>query len=72
MRDKDEENPVKFYDEGENTEDQEPKMIPNSELTPKERRWVILGALSSAPLLIGLVFMVGLGIIVALMIIFWV
>ncbi|HIR00351.1 MAG TPA: hypothetical protein IAB23_11845 [Candidatus Scybalocola faecavium] len=71
MRDKDEENPVKFYDEGENTEDQEPKMIPNSELTPKERRWVILGALSSA-LLIGLVFMVGLGIIVALMIIFWV
>lgn len=70
MRDKDEENPVKFYDEGENTEDQEPKMIPNSELTPKERRWVILGALSSA-LLIGLVFMVGLGIIVALMVIFW-
>ncbi|HIS47896.1 MAG TPA: hypothetical protein IAB46_10185 [Candidatus Scybalocola faecigallinarum] len=70
MRDQYDEDPVKFYDEGEPEEDSGPKMIPNTDLTPKERRWVILGALSSA-LLIGLAFIVGLGLIVALMVIFW-
>ncbi len=59
-----------IHDEGEDISDQGPKMIPNTELTPKERRWVILGALSSA-LLIALAFIVGLGIIIALMVIFW-
>ncbi|MBB5263051.1 hypothetical protein HNP82_000145 [Catenibacillus scindens] len=59
-----------IHDEGEDISDQGPKMIPNTELTPKERRWVILGALSGA-LLIGLAFIVGLGIIIALMVIFW-
>ena len=49
-----------IHDEGEDISDQGPKMIPNIELTPKERRWVILGALSGA-LLIGLAFIVGLG-----------
>ena len=52
-----------IHDEGEDISDQGPKMIPNTELTPKERRWVILGALSGA-LLIGLAFIVGLGIII--------
>ena len=59
-----------IHDEGEDISDQGPKMIPNTELTSKERRWVILGALSGA-LLIGLAFIVGLGIIIALMVIFW-
>ena len=59
-----------IHDEGEDISDQGPKLIPNTELTPKERRWVILGALSGA-LLIGLAFIVGLGIIIALMVIFW-
>ncbi len=68
MRKKDED--VWIHDEGECPPESGRQMIPNTDLSPKERRWVILGALSSA-LLIALAFLAGLGIIVALMLIFW-
>lgn len=39
-------------------------------MTKEERRWYVLGALKAA-LLIGLVFIVGLGLAILLMIWFW-
>ena len=57
-------------DEGEALKNPGSGRIPNTDLNPKERRWVVLGALSGA-LLIGLVFLAGLLLVIALMLILW-
>lgn len=43
---------------------------PQAEYTPSQRWWAALGALKGA-LLIGAAYMVGLGIIIGLMFLFW-
>jgi len=55
-------------DPGENDDEQAHR--PELELTRQERRWYALGALKSA-LLIGGVYLVGLGVIIGLMLMFW-
>lgn len=56
--------------EPEQDEEEQERMHPQQEFTPRQRRWAALGALKAA-LLIGAAYLAGLGIIIGLMILLW-
>lgn len=54
----------------ESEDDKESEQRPKPEFNRQQRRWAALGALRGA-LLIGAVYLLGLGIIIGLMVLFW-